>query len=399
MGTDLPAHLKWMLRAASAGVGGGSASAAFPGEVPAKQLPELLTLIHWHRCGPAVLAGIRAGAVPPLPPPWDGRLKQLVDDGTRQNFALLQQLIQIDDAFKQQNIGYLTLKGLPLSEQAFGNIGFRFSRDIDLLIAAADYSATCTLLRDLGFQPKPPQIPFKPPLRWRYTNGEIWQKDQILLDLHCGFDEPGAPFPLAVSKAIAEAGQVHLGNRTFPVLEQNTLVLFLANHAAKHLWMRFFWLLDLGGLIQRQALDWQRISTMAAEMGLERRLWMTLQLMSDLFGWPVPKELENLGHRLPDVGAWLEDWRGFTLEQRNYANSWSIQIPPSRVYRWSLRLTDRPADRLKLIFAWFFRPLAADVLSLPLPVRLRFLYVIWRPIRLVLRACGLGNRALRNPDG
>lgn len=378
------AGMRWLLQATAKGLAI-SKGAQKENPVPESQWPEVLALMTWHRLGPVVLEGQIKEPLRRIPEPWQENIRALVADGTRQNLMLCQQLLALHQQFEEAQIPYLVLKGLPLAMQAFGNLGSRLARDIDLLISPKSYERTVVLLKELGFQLKEPLFPYPAPLRWAYTSGEIWEKGAVLLDLHCSLNEPGAPFPIDLEKILRDPQRVKIGGEYLPVLPPETQFLFLANHAAKHLWMRFFWIVDMIALCKASAINWPEVLAQAKALGMRRRLEMSLQLAADLFDWEIPPGAGISETSMGNSASWRREWRRFALENRDYAKSLVLQNPPTRVFQWSRRLTDRWQDRWVLFAAWLFKPLAADVLSMPLPQKLRFLYWLWRPIRLGTR--------------
>jgi len=345
--------------------------------------------------GPLVLRGIDSPGKAVSDAPWLEDLRASVARSVRRNLWLSSKLILVSKALTEAGISFLVLKGLPLAMQAYGNLGMRLGRDIDVLIAPEDYQATVDLLRQLGFLPAERGFPFPDNLRFGYASGEVWHLDDVLLDLHWRFTDQGLPFDMAPKAAIDGAAWVQISGCAIPVLGGVAQFLYLVHHAAKHLWMRFFWLADLVALWSgNDAPDGKAVASQAASMGLSRPLAMSLLLAEDLFNVTAPEGFWPAKVQRSDLWSLQEEWRSNAIKDQDYTRHRLLQLPNSRVWRWSFALSDGLARKIRLGFNLGFKPSMSDIRSLALPQGLRFLYWIWRPVRLICRTLGfeLGKR-------
>src|SRR5262249_38725226 len=63
-------------------------------------------------------------------------------------------------------------------------------------------------------------------------------------------------------------------------------------------WERLLWIADVAALLQRRPeLDWERIHSVAGEVGAERMLSVGLRLATDLLSATIPRSLEDLIRR------------------------------------------------------------------------------------------------------
>lgn len=378
-----------LLKVVAAGLKDPSIASHSLSAIPDGQCLLLQKFISWHRLGPLLLKGIQNSSVDEstLPKEFHSELKLEVANRVRHNLFLIQNLTQVYKAFEQNDICCLVLKGLPLAKQAYGEIGLRLGRDIDLLIHPSDYEKAATVLKQLNYQLEESSSGLMFERRAKYSNGEVWRCGSVLLDLHWGFHDHGVAFPLSVEEAVRSAESVVLAGVELRVLHKDMNLLYLVHHAAKHIWMRLFWVLDFLALSNcSKPPNWPEVLALAKKFKMCRKLWFTVCLAETLFGFKIPHELEPLKRTFPNTDAWLKRWQVFALQNQCHLDHAVLQIPPRRVIRWSLVMTDHGGDRILLGLRWLFQPANTDIATLTLPARLSWGYWVWRPIRLVLRA-------------
>jgi hypothetical protein len=145
-------------------------------EVAAARIRDLSSSVHWemflrlvehHRVLPLAQRALRnAGIV--LPPEVDSTLKQAA---TRNAYAAMRYLAEarrLIDLLAAANIPVRLLKGVPLSQRAFGDWSLRDVGDLDLLIAPEDEERADALLLADGFSRREPAATLTPRRRRSY---------------------------------------------------------------------------------------------------------------------------------------------------------------------------------------------------------------------------------------
>jgi hypothetical protein len=79
-------------------------------------------------------------------------LRNISDANTREALRNLGELHHIYRELKSHGISARVLKGLPLSQEIFGDFGLRMTGDIDLLVAERDVMTVDKILQGLGYQ-------------------------------------------------------------------------------------------------------------------------------------------------------------------------------------------------------------------------------------------------------
>ena len=379
-------ELVWIFGCVSNGLGIGRSEGGRVRIPAGLDWPSLHRFLKWHRLAPLFLEGLGTHGTGLANLPWAADLRAMVAKGVRRNLWLSSALVLVCKSFQDARIPFLVLKGLPLALQAYGDLGKRLGRDIDVLIPPSYYKAAADVLERLGYLQAERPFPYATDLRFQYASGEVWCQEDVLLDLHWQFTDQGMPFDLDPGTAIGNADHVMIGDCKIPVLSAGHRFLYLVHHAAKHQWMRIFWLADLAAMIGRGDVPvGPSFRSLAASLGLRRPLAMSCFLLEELFHANIPEAMWPDSVRRDQLSSLRKAWRDFALKDLAYTHQSLLQLSNSRVLAWSLALTEGPFRKMAVAFHLGFRPSMTDIHSLALPQKLRFLYWIWRPLRLTLK--------------
>lgn len=138
-----------------------------------------------ERLGVFAYATIRDSKLEALfPPPVMNPLADQWRQQQARNRVLRTELAHISVAFREAGIDFLLLKGLYLSERFYGDLGRRFTWDLDLLVQPRDVRAALTTLHQLGFS-NPPFTSGLAPVARHVTHAfECLRSDGSSVDLH-----------------------------------------------------------------------------------------------------------------------------------------------------------------------------------------------------------------------
>jgi hypothetical protein len=105
---------------------------------------------------------------------------------------------------------------------------------------------------------------------------------------------------LAGEDALVRARAFEMEGRTVRVLAPDDELLYLAVHAANHLFARLSWLYDLKLLLRQSAIDWETVVMRARAAGLQGPAGVAFSLLRRALAAPVPESIEEaLG-----AGSW-----------------------------------------------------------------------------------------------
>jgi hypothetical protein len=287
---------------------------------------------------------------------------------------------------EQNKVNPIVLKGTPLARRLYGEIGYRPSGDIDLLVHPEALEKTEKLLLQNGYHPTQSWTVMTP---WRsrfrlnrsHHSGFEHNESRIKLELHWRPGHPGLELPLAET---AQRQRIELGSFSLPVLADEPWVMFLVLHGADHGWLCLRWLYDIVKLMQPDSgIDWGRVALLAERLGQDYLLHQALLLANLFFGAAIPDNFvpgimnDRKARRLARLALEFFQSRadGELLPAKNrYACcSWYLE----KYYGLSLR--EGRGRKGKYILN-HFAPTDSDLKLLALPDRLWFFYYFLRPV-------------------
>jgi putative nucleotidyltransferase-like protein len=311
-------------------------------------------------------------------------LQQRHEKNIHKSLFLARELIGILDHLDQLGIAAIPYKGVVLSESYYGDMALRQSGDLDLFVRRRDVVHIKAALRDLGYST-------------RTVIPDEALKDYIASGYEWTFDSPAGPNLLELQWALQprfyavdfdmeglfqRAVNVTVAGRDVRTPSPEDLLLVLSVHAAKHVWGRLVWLCDIAQILKKENLNWDRVQSLARELGVERILRVTLLLANRLLATTLPTPIES---------AILGDQEARALADEiaaALAAGVSPDVKQLPYFRLMMRLRERPADRLRFLMRLTFTPGPGEWEAIPLPKPLFPLYRIVRLARLASRFAG-----------
>jgi len=184
------------------------------------------------------------------------------------------------------------LKGASLSMLAFGNLGLRHGRDIDLLVSPDNALRADEVLSATSYDLEMPIGPHT------LTQKGHWIRQRkhfeyrarnkgIPLELHWRlFDNPRF-FTTEIESSTWMEVPI-LGKSSLQTLSTPNLLLYLCVHGANHMWFRLKWLADVQALLRQSGPEAiQQLEEDAKDHGCERAVGQALGLTRLLYGLPA----------------------------------------------------------------------------------------------------------------
>ncbi len=305
----------------------------------------------------------------------------------QQNAVFADEAMRLQDLLAKAQIPVLILKGLPLAELAYGSHAVKQTRDIDLLVLPAQAEAAVALLKQQGYQALPPAA--QPgTARWpafaRYAREvELHRPDRKMI-IELQWRLTNNPLLLQGVDARAAPQDVMLNGRRVRTLAPDDLFAYLCVHGAGHAWSRLKWLADLNALTASAGFDIAHLYRHTKARGAGLCAGQALLLCRLLFDLKLPPAVAEELQRNGRVGKLVK----IALSAMTNAQAKPddmIAVLKGVLYQFQLGQG----------FAFFFAQcrIAAvgilDVIALPLPPRLHFLYPFLRlPLWLWRRTAG-----------
>jgi Uncharacterised nucleotidyltransferase len=299
----------------------------------------------------------------------------------RQNLVLAAEGVRLQRLFAEANVPVLFIKGTPLAMLAYGNLGLRQSKDLDLLVPAHSVPTAIALVERAGYcRFDPPAGISNAQLRlltsMRRDFGFIHEESQVVIELHWRLF--GNPHFIAETSLITSSRIVPLmGAIEMRTLADEDLFPYLCAHGALHWWYQLKWLADIGALLAGTSSDGvERLYAAAEARGGGRAAALALLLCQRLLRTSVPDHLVTTLRETATL-RWLE---ATALKAMTAGNS---EIEPREILFGTTRgnlscfLLNR-GWRYWLAELKNHATCETDVLTLLLPQQLQFLYPILR---------------------
>lgn len=296
-------------------------------------------------------------------PEWEERFRM----NAARNLLLDTEQARLLERLAAAGVLALPLKGTRLAARLYADPALRAQEDIDLYVPPRQLPAALAALEAGGYRRA--TAAGLCPERLARTGDEFTSECSllggcgglpVLLELHWRL----LPLPDDELEAIvARAGE----------LPAELEFLYLCLQAAADRWGALKGLTDLAHWIHQQPPDWERLPALAADTGLARIVWITLRVLLNYFGLPIPEAV-------PARLAWAAPR---ALARAAVASPFAPLEPlhPAATHRLRLALRERFRDRVRY-GVHLLRPTASDLAAVALPRGFGFAYWGVRWLRL-----------------
>lgn len=282
-----------------------------------------------------------------------------------------------------EGVRVLPYKGPVLAQAVYGDLGLRSFSDLDLLIAPGDFERAKQALAEIGYQPAGELLAAVERfwLRTGYERSFDGTAGKNLIELQWAllprFYAVAVGSDFRFEDLYARAGRTRVGEVDIPCMAAEDSLLVLCLHAAKHLWTRLIWVVDIAETLRSADLDMSVAAARARRLGIARMAGVSLWLAERLLGAEVPPaarelidgddDVERLGECCATRLCWGE---GYDLESSEY-------------FRSILGLRERRQDRWRYAWRLATTPGQGEIEAIALPESLFALYRAVRIARLL----------------
>ena len=334
--------------------------------------PALLRLAQAHAVTPMLYSALRDV---PAPQEFAQQLRSSYETSALKSLTQSGELTRLAEKFEEHRIAFVALKGPLLSQYLYGALGARTSGDIDVLVKMEDVPRIRNILVSSGYR-------LSSALHWNSDSACVRSREaeisfqsaaEVSIDVHWRLMPHYSASVFDHLSGWESLRPVLLAGHEIQTLAPEPLLLFLCAHAAKHMFERLGWICDIARFLHvTPNLDWARIIEQSRHARSLRQLLLSLHLANDLLGAPIPNmdkdaEVARLTHMVTD---------------RLMAGA-TPPVPALASNRYTLRLLETPAQRLRYLAGLYLTPSEAEYRALKLPPSLFFLYYPFRPLRLI----------------
>ena len=323
-----------------------------------------------------------------MPEQLSNQLQDRFKVHTQYNFSMTAELLRLLQLFSAHGIQALPYKGPVLAASIYGDVSLRVFSDLDILILKRDVRRAKDLMLSEGYRQRTPRTEGQDAVRLRSRNAKdiafIDSQDLVKVELHWGIAGV-ALFPLDTQQLWERLERYGLGGATVPHLGPEDMLLMLCVHGSKHLFRRLEWVCDIAELLSTHPnLCWDVVISRAERVRTKRMLFLGLTLAAELLGAELPKHIGSAC--LTDTAVQSLSTRAQRILFRN--SDARSEMLSRHAHRLVLR--ERLSDRMRLRFYYLsdyvravFQPNEEDRKWIALPAFLSFLYVVFRPLRLM----------------
>jgi hypothetical protein len=347
------------------------------GDRLASDWPEMMRMADHHGVL-GLLAHNLVEHVPDLPPEISSALRSSYDINLKRGLWFSAELARIVQHFELRQVAVLPFKGPLLAESVYGDVGLRSFSDLDFLISSSDFDRAKRALAEIGYSPSKKMAPAVEGfwLRKGYEQSFHSASGQNLVELQWALLPPLFAIGLNVEDLFARSGHAVLAGQPVRSLSAEDSLLVLSVHAAKHLWGRLVWLVDIAGTMRIEKIDYEPLFARARSLGILRILGVTFWLVKNVLETELPKPAEELitkDQKVPLLGQLFVD---------RLARTATYDFVSTEYFWLVLKCRERRGDRLRYLWRLFSTPGEGDIESLYLPERLFPFYRVVRMGRL-----------------
>jgi putative nucleotidyltransferase-like protein len=323
-----------------------------------------------HRVLPLVTRTLERVQPDGVPDATRQLLRNALYANARRNLRLTNELLQIIDLLRAEDISCIPYKGPVLAAQIYGDISLRQFADLDIIVPAKDVTKAKTSLTERGY---------------RYTKQT--EKDislrrdapEIDVELHWGVTTDIDPIQIPPQLLWTDLRPFPVAGRSVLTHSYENLLLVQCLHGAKHGWEKIGWLCDIAEIVRTQSeVNWDQVIERATSIGGRKALFLGLALVQELLGASPPATVVQTMLKEPPLTSLCDQVKHWFFSER--------PIPRGEHEHFFVRLQEHPADRIRVACKHAKRFLALnarDTGSFRVPGGLSWTLYPLRIIRLV----------------
>lgn len=263
------------------------------------------------------------------------------------NAGLLRELSAVLAALAEREVTVLVRKGLPLAQDAYGDLGARRSYDIDLMVDPEHLPELRTALTELGYAQGNPSLDGRtvtpmprhqsaywrlwvPNLAYRRPTSEPFV-NTFIIDVCLNQFLPGSGYDLPAGGLAQRSRAAVVFGVPMRVFDHEEMVVDLSAHLFKEATTLHYVqvgrdltvakFLDIATYAKANPVDWERVTDLCRQRGIEAPVFYALHYTEILYPGTAPAAvldalrpestdyLREIGATDKNVHRWAEDFR------------------------------------------------------------------------------------------
>jgi hypothetical protein len=316
-----------------------------------------------------------------------GRLRAFFFKTSVHNLALTQELVRLLTKLREQGIEAVTFKGPSLGRSLYGNVAFRRTMDLDILVRRNAVERTRQLLVGDGYElaTEMSEQQMRAHRDSHYHLEFRRLRDNLRVEIHwnflpknCGHFDTSYVWEHLVTECLG-------GQTTLSLRPEELFVLLCIHHGTKHEWDQLKWIADVGRMIDTyQRLDWPAVIARARMLGHERSVLLGCFLSAYLLGVRLPSGILSTVKDDRSLAARAALIRGRLFRPNRGLpgfREWCAYVDALSDPFTTDEATFRRPGNIRYFWA-VMTPEFGDRYNLRLPGWLSFFHYVYRPVRL-----------------
>ena len=297
----------------------------------------------------------------------------------KNNIQMSAQLLKMTQLLENNGYHALAFKGPTLAQKAYGNITYRQYVDLDILVDENHVFKVASLLKTEGYSTvKPLSLLQKSTYLSSAKDFSLFHQGTHT-ELHWRLFENKYNITLEHCLSKEHYQNVKINDQNIKTLENETLLVYLCLHGAKHIFNRLAWICDIDRLIRCDNIDWEKAASIATQARTKRSYLLGLSLAHYLFATPIPPQVIQ---EISDIS--IQKLQETTLRHINLKSKETDVFKTNLItFLFQSKLFDSNLEALRFQLLTLFSVSTTDCQTFNLPNTLSFLYILLRPLRLI----------------
>jgi len=299
----------------------------------------------------------------------------------KQNMLMSMELIKVMQLLETNAIKAIAFKGPALSQMAYGDVVSRQYVDLDILVDEKDLLQAVNLLKTHGYTLD--EALFQKIINAPSTFHDVTLTAQnaVEIELHWQLFSHEYQTNIDTLNIKENLYTIQLFNQKLQSFQKEVLILYLSIHGAKHNWERIEWLVDIVRFIEKNGIDWQKLTDLTHATNTTKIMFSTLYMCHKVLDLKLPSEiLQEL--RQIQILKLSKNFENYFY--KHFADALHVKVQTKIISKIQYDLLDGYKSKF-LFLSSLLKPTDIDFKSINLPKPLHFFYYFLRPANILKR--------------
>ena len=299
----------------------------------------------------------------------------------QKNILMSAELIKIIKLLETNNIKAIAFKGPTLAQLAYGDITMRQFGDLDIIVEEKNLDKVGQILSSKYRALLPLSILKNNICIQTAKDFSFISNTDIHIELHWRLFEKKYNITSFSEIFHHQYSFININNQKVNTLPTDILLVYLCLHGAKHQFERIEWIVDIDKLICTDSINWKNVIQYVKNSHSNKPFYLGLAISSHLFSTPLPKDFI---YKIQDKNIQILK-QHIVKKLQSPSNLKTQKEKNKETFLFQSKLFNNWNDRFHFYFSTFFKISTTDCQTFILPEKLKFLYFILRPLRIIFK--------------